>query len=152
MSLEKKQKYHVLARGVVLSGEYVLVAHCKGMDNTFLPGGHVELGEGMRTSLSREIKEELGLDSIVKGYLGAIEADYEYKEVYHQEICHIFEVEMLAVDHTRNPESQEAHLEFYWIPIAEMEAHNLLPLPLRGFIRNFVNRETGPFFETTLSC
>ncbi len=40
---EKNQKYHVLARAVILSGEYLLVAHCIGMENTFLPGGHVEI-------------------------------------------------------------------------------------------------------------
>lgn len=59
------QKYHVLARGVILSDGNLLIAHCKGMDNTFLPGGHVEFKEGMRTTLSREIKEEFGQESIV---------------------------------------------------------------------------------------
>lgn len=34
--------YHVLARGVIIKDFHLLVAHCKGMDNTFLPGGHVE--------------------------------------------------------------------------------------------------------------
>ncbi|MDU4696502.1 MULTISPECIES: hypothetical protein [Paenibacillus] len=29
-------KYHVLARGVIRSDHHLLVAHCKGMDHTFL--------------------------------------------------------------------------------------------------------------------
>lgn len=48
-----KKKYHVLARGVIVSSDYILVAHCIGMDNTFLPGGHVEFNEGNRNAASR---------------------------------------------------------------------------------------------------
>nr|WP_155606343.1 NUDIX domain-containing protein [Paenibacillus timonensis] len=58
-----------MARGVILTERHLLVAHCKGMDNTFLPGGHVEFQESIRSSLYREIKEELGLSSEVHNLL-----------------------------------------------------------------------------------
>lgn len=144
------QKYHVLARGIILSGGYLLVAHCKGMDNTFLPGGHVEFKEGMRTTLFREIQEELGLDSIVQEYLGCVEADFQNMDTYHQEINHLFRTELPMIHHEINPDSKEPHLEFYWIAIDEMEQHNLQPLPVRAIIDRYLNDEQGPFWESTL--
>ncbi|WP_308531512.1 NUDIX domain-containing protein [uncultured Paenibacillus sp.] len=142
-------KYHVLARGVTIMDRRLLVAHCKGMDNTFLPGGHVEFHESMRTTLYREINEELGLSSEVGSYLGAVEAGYEDGGVYHQEINHVFVTKLENVDGRTNPESQESHLEFYWIPVNEMDRHNLLPEPMRKLINNYICGTEGPYFEST---
>ncbi|MFD1178006.1 NUDIX domain-containing protein [Paenibacillus puldeungensis] len=149
MQQETKQRYHVLARGVFLSGDHLLVAHCIGMDNTFLPGGHVEFHEGIRATLAREIQEELGLASTVKQYLGAVEAEHEEEGVYNQEINHLFIAELEGVDHTDNPPSQEKHLEFYWIPVSGMEEHNVLPEPVRKVIRKYIHQVDGPYFEST---
>ncbi|MBA9086848.1 ADP-ribose pyrophosphatase YjhB (NUDIX family) [Fontibacillus solani] len=142
-------KYHVLARGVILTDNHLLVAHCKGMDNTFLPGGHVEFYESIRTSLYREINEELSLLSEVGSYIGAVEAEHEDKGVYHQEINHVFITRLENADHRKNPESKESHLEFYWIPLSEMDRHNLLPQPMRKLIENYINGVEGPYFVST---
>ena len=37
-------KFHYLARGIILDKGKVLLAHQKGAEHTFLPGGHIELG------------------------------------------------------------------------------------------------------------
>lgn len=145
-----KQKYHVLARGVILSEGHLLVAHSKGMDNTFLPGGHVEFGEGMRTTLSREINEELGQDCFVHEYIGAVEATFQLSDVYHQEINHLFVVTLPNINHAVNPESKESHLEFFWIHTDEMEQHNLQPAPVRSVINRYLISEQGPFWGSTL--
>ncbi|MBP1960986.1 NUDIX domain-containing protein [Paenibacillus aceris] len=149
MPSNKEHKYHVLARGIILSGDCILVAHCIGMDNTFLPGGHIEFREGIRTSLAREIKEELGLESEVKVYLGAVEAEFDQEEVYHQEMNHLFIADIPAINHLQNPESKEKHLEFFWIPLNEMETHNLQPYPVRTVIANYLNQVPGPYLEST---
>ena len=144
------KKYHVLARGVIISSEYILVAHCIGMDNTFLPGGHVEFNEGIKTTLSREIQEELGLSSEVQEYLGAVEAEFEQPDIYHQEINHVFSVAIPEIDHARNPDSIEKHLEFYWIHVNDMEKHNLQPYPVRILIENLIkNNIHGSCFLST---
>lgn len=146
----QSQKYHVLARGVILSEDHILVAHCKGMDNTFLPGGHVEFKEGIRTTLVREIKEEFGQQSTVHEYIGCVEADYVTADTYHQEINHIFRVELAELSYPLEPVSNENHLEFYWISVNEMEQHNLLPSAMCDVIRRYLDREDGPFWESEM--
>ncbi len=149
MTQALKEKYHVLTRGIILFEDHLLVAHCIGMDNTFLPGGHVEFHEGMRASLTREIEEELGLVSTVHEYLGAIEAAYEYKGTYHQEVTHFFSVEIEDMNILKNPESKESHLEFYWIHVDETEVHNLQPYPVRKMIKDIVEGNKRTYFEST---
>ena len=143
------QKYHVLARGVILSEGHLLVAHCIGMDNTFLPGGHIEFHEGMKTTLSREIEEELGLASEVEEYLGAVEAEFNNSNIYHQEINHLFSVTIPEIDYRQNPESKEDHLRFYWIPIDEMEKHNLQPYLARDLIKRFAEGQQSSYWAST---
>lgn len=149
MNNERQNKYHVLARGIILSGEHLLVAHCIGMDNTFLPGGHVEFYEGIRNTLSREILEEIGLISEVKDYLGAVEASYGNDKTYHQEMNHLFICDIDGIHHEVSLESKEKHLEFYWIHVKSMEEHNLQPFPVRKIIKNYLNKIEGPHFGST---
>lgn len=138
---EPKKTYHVLARGIITSADYVLVAHCIGMDNTFLPGGHAEFNEGIKTSLVREIKEELGLDSQVEQYLGLVEADFELPDIYHQEMNHLFAVSIPELNYTCNPTSKENHLEFYWVHVNEMDNHNLQPYHVRTIIKDYMSEK-----------
>lgn len=51
---------HLLTRAVIRRANRVLVVR-EGQTHTFLPGGHVEDGEGLRACLRRELREELGV-------------------------------------------------------------------------------------------
>ncbi|MFC5406874.1 NUDIX domain-containing protein [Cohnella soli] len=146
----KNQTYHVLARGIILSDDFILIAHCKGMDNTFLPGGHVEFKESIRKTLTREIMEELGQECSIQQYIGCVEADFELPESYHQEINHLFIVALNKINHEVNPTSNENHLEFYWIHKNDMDKYNLQPSPVRDLIMRYINKEQGPFWESTI--
>ncbi len=43
-------------------GEVLLCRSEKWMEKYTIPGGHIELGEGIEEALKREVKEEVGLD------------------------------------------------------------------------------------------
>jgi 8-oxo-dGTP diphosphatase len=130
----KKRSFHPLARAVILSNEHILVAHCKGMDNTFLPGGHVEYNEGIKRTLTREIEEEMGLNGRVIQYLGTVEAHFDLDDKFHQEVNHLFLFEIPEINNLSNLESKESHLEFYWVHYKDMKKENLQPYPLRKLI------------------
>lgn len=57
-----KKRMHLIARAVILQDNHLLLARHKGMDNTFLPGGHSFVGEGLKAALKREVREELDVD------------------------------------------------------------------------------------------
>jgi len=61
----------------------------------------------------------------------------------------VFVTQLANVDPRTNPESKENHLEFYWIPVDEMDRHNLLPEPMRKLIMNYIRGTKGPYFEST---
>jgi 8-oxo-dGTP pyrophosphatase MutT (NUDIX family) len=86
----RDSQIEVMARGVCVRDRHLLVCHTRGAKNTYLPGGHVEFRESAPDALEREIREELGLSSRVRGFLGAIEHEYRQKGRIHCEINLVF--------------------------------------------------------------
>lgn len=144
------RKFHLIARAVILNDDHVLLTRKKGMSHTFLPGGHIEIGESAVTALKREIDEELGQKLDVEGYLGAVEASWEDDGAEQFEINHIFKAS-IKVTRFRSPlKSQEDHLEFLWSSIDDLYANNLLPHPLQKLITNYAEGDRSIWWESTL--
>jgi len=121
-------------RAVIEDDGRFLIAHTKGAGNVYLPGGHVEAGEGMKHALARELDEELGVKVEVGDFLGALEHSWKVAGVHSHEINHCFVVTSpeLVVSHA--PKSREDHVEFFWLLPSEFEARNLQPAPLRRML------------------
>jgi 8-oxo-dGTP diphosphatase len=143
--------FHHLARGIIIDGEKVLVAHAIGHKNTFLPGGHVEFGESAKDALIREIKEEVGLSCRINDFLGLVEHKWEKDQELHCEINQTFIVDVPGLDATKAPPSNEPHIEFYWASINELDLHNLQPYPLRKLIQRYVSGDKLVWWESTLN-
>jgi len=144
------RNFHLIARAVILNDDHVLLARQKGMSNTFLPGGHINIGESAAAALKREIDEELGLELDVEGYLGAVEAGWEDGGAEHFEINHIFKAGIKGTSSGSPPESQEDHLEFLWSSIDDLYANDLLPHPLKKLIANYAAGDRSIWWESTL--
>lgn len=120
-----------IARGVAVRDGKVLLCRAKGGNSTYLPGGHIEFGETGAEALAREVKEELGVDSVVGERLGVLENSFLQKGVRHQEINLIYALEVKGAE---SAQSQEDWIEFEWCPLEDLSMANLLPADIRTFI------------------
>ena len=126
--------FHYIVRGIIKDNNHLLLCKQKDGDYTFLLGGHIDLGEGAKFALAREIKEEIGADVTVGQFRGAIENAWDD----NCEISLVFDVEHnLTKDVTPMPASpDEEHLAFLWVKSSELAEHNLLPTPLIKWLQN----------------
>lgn len=127
--------WHLRVRAVIEHDGKFLVMIPGKRDRTFLPGGHVETGESATIALIRELKEELGIDGEIEKYLGAIENAWIEDGIKEWEITHFFKFKS-PVD-THSIKSIEEGVEIVWLSPAEFEKFNLLPVPLRNFLKDW---------------
>ncbi|MCP4340918.1 MAG: NUDIX domain-containing protein [Desulfobulbaceae bacterium] len=123
-------KFHYLVRAIIANTDSILLVREVGASNTFLPGGHIELGESAKSALRRELIEELGVSIEIIGFCGAVEHQWENEIDQHAEINLVFEAAIPDFDNKLSLESKEPHLEFFWASKATLASHNLLPTPM----------------------
>ena len=129
-------------------GTAVLLAQNVGKSHTFLPGGHVDPGEGLMHALVREMDEELGVSAQAAAYLGAVEHQFTENGKAHYEVNHVFLAHLS--DPPAEPQSREAHLRFLWCPVSALDEHNLQPEPLRVLIAQYVAGDRSIWWASTL--
>jgi len=127
---------HLLARAVIRDAGHVLLVQADGQSHTFLPGGHVEAGEGLVACLRRELREELGVAATVGRYRGVVEHRWWREDERQYELNHCFAVEAPALRAETRPEAREGYLTFGWVPVdtAALTEVDLQPAPLRRLL------------------
>lgn len=141
---------HLLARGVIVRDGRLLVARFRGANHTFLPGGHIEHGESAPAALARELMEELHVRAGIGAYRGALEHTWVDGGVRHFEINHCFEVTVPELASGATPRSHAEHLEFHWVFVGELRAHNLQPPQLWTLIPGWLAGDRAPWWGSTL--
>ena len=122
-----------IARGVCVRDGKVLLCQAKGGSSTYLPGGHIEFGETGAQALVREIREEIGVESVCGEFLGVVENSFLQHGRRHAEINLVYRLELGA--QPSELRSQEEWIEFEWRPLAELDQANLLPAEMKRFCR-----------------
>lgn len=134
--------FHYLARGIITSGEHVLLVRAIGDTMTFLPGGHIEFAEPAKEALKRELMEEASIDGSIGEFVGAAENEWEENGVLNVEINLIFRVES-GLSPKLPVVSNEPHLEFLWVHKQKLDAYNLYPEALRQLIAGECHNKTA---------
>ncbi len=125
-----KKQIELLARGVLIRDEQLLVCRTGEAEIVYLPGGHVEFGETARAALDREIAEELGCAASAGRFLGAIQNTFIQSRRRHWEINLIFEMTVGGLVAGAAPVSREKHLSFEWVALDSLAAARLEPAVL----------------------
>lgn len=120
----------VIARGVCIVDDHILLCHGKRSTLTYLPGGHIEFRETARQALEREIAEELGRASTAGRFLGCCEHAFLQNGEPHAEINLVFELTIPGLAPGAPVEAAEAWIGFRWQPLDELRAARMEPAVL----------------------
>lgn len=153
--MSTKNNIHVLSRGVIIDQDHILL--CKTLDLPisfyFLPGGHVEHGESVETSLLRELIEETGAQCKIKRFLGCLEYSFEPG---HSSICHnheynfIFEVESESLKSNHKIPQLETHIELIWMPLHQLSEIDFRAEPLRELVLQWLEKPASDVFRSVM--
>lgn len=121
--------------GIMIKNNHVLL-HKQADDSHWgLPGGRVKLLEDSKTSVKREIKEELGFTVEVEKLLWTAECFFEYdKEQYHELGFYYkltLEEPISSVSNKPFYGEEGEHLIYQWVPITELSSIVLYPAFLK---------------------
>ena len=137
----KDQKRIEVAAGVIRKNGMTLI--CSRPKNTSaggffeFPGGKCEVGETPEKCIIRELKEELGIDSIAFDRIHVLEHDYPEKKV------RVHFIRCMICDDSPSPQPLDGQ-EIKWVPTGELERENFLPadLPLARSLAESYRKKT----------
>jgi len=124
-------KLEVIARGLWLRDDQVLLCRSTKRGYAYLPGGHVEFGESASVALQREVMEETGIAVTVGAPLLCVEQFFEDRKPHH-EYSVVFHVE--PVEPVDEVQSQEDGISFEWAPLALVPELDIRPEPIRAWL------------------
>lgn len=140
-NISMDQKIEHIVRALVVRDKCILVCRTSGRDYYFLPGGHVEFGETLKTALKREIYEEMGAILTKAQFIGGIENMFDQDGMKKHEISFVY---LTDID-TTQVESKESHVSFHWFTIEQFINENIVPPALKDVVMQWM-AEKEPFF------
>lgn len=125
-------KLNMRAAVVIIHNGKILVHKNIKSDHYALLGGRVEIGEASNITVKREVKEELGKEIEILGYIATIENFFTMKGNKYHEIEFIYQAEFandvdkLIKETMKNTEGKE-YLQYEWIDINSIDEYKILP-------------------------
>ncbi|MED1865056.1 NUDIX hydrolase [Fictibacillus nanhaiensis] len=125
------QVFNYRVAAVMIKDGRVLIHRAKTETNWSLPGGRVRLGEDAKTSLKREMKEELDLNVTINGFLWTVENFFTYAEKEIHEVGLYFKItaenSLPFHDGEEFTVLEADRLVFKWVPLERLNEYELYP-------------------------
>ena len=133
-------KLNVRAAGVMIHNGKILVHRNVNSDHYALIGGRVEIGESSANTIKREIKEELGKDIEITGYISTIENFFEMKGSKYHEILFVHKGEFVdekdkKIEYTLKNLEGKDYLQYEWLAISKIDEYPLWPLVIKDVLK-----------------
>lgn len=125
-------KLNVRAAGVIIHNNKILVHRNINSNHYALVGGRIEIGENSADTIKREIKEELGKEIEITGYISTIENFFEIEGAKYHEIMFVHKVEFAneedkSIEYPlKNIEGKE-YLRYEWLDVNKIDEYPLWP-------------------------
>ncbi|MCA9304119.1 MAG: NUDIX domain-containing protein [Phycisphaerales bacterium] len=146
--MPKEPHIEIIARGLFIHDNRVLLCKNLELGYHYLPGGHVEFTERASESLQRELLEECSLESAIGPLLLTTEQVFATKKKTHHEINLVFHVEHIGKpgEVQTSVVSNEPEIGFVWIDLAAITEIDLRPIEIQAWLASGggVSPTTGP--------
>jgi ADP-ribose pyrophosphatase YjhB (NUDIX family) len=140
-------KFSLRVAGILLHNEHVLLHQLEGTIHWSLPGGRLELLEDSRTALARELREELGVESVVGDLLWVVENFFTEAPRAH-ELALYYRATLpndspyIAGNPSFTRMDGSDQLLFQWFPLDGLDSVALFPSFLRAGLRDLPDGTT----------
>ena len=133
-------KLNVRAAGLMIHNGKILVHRNVNSDHYALIGGRVEIGENSADTVQREIKEELGKDIEITGYISTIENFFEMEGSKYHEIMFVHKIEFTneedkKIEYTMKNIEGKDYLQYEWIDLDKIDEYPLLPKAIKDVLK-----------------
>lgn len=133
-------KLNVRAAGIMIHNGKILVHRNVNSDHYALIGGRVEIGESSADTVKREIKEELGKNIEITGYISTIENFFKRKGSKYHEIMFVHKIEFTneedkKIEYTMKNIEGKDYLQYEWIDIDSIDEYPLLPIAIKDVLK-----------------
>jgi len=137
--MQQRNKYiEIILRGIIVYKNQILLNYSLNNNPRFyyVPGGHLEIGEALTSSLDREMKEEIGCGVKNMKFLTLMENFFTDKYGYHHELNLIYKAN-LDIANPLSIKSQEKNLMFTWLDIDKLANIKILPENIKQYLLKY---------------
>ena len=136
----KDYKLNVRSAGVIIHNGKILLHRNVNSGHYALIGGRVEIGESSTDTIKREIKEELGKDIKITGYISTIENFFEINGSKYHEIMFVHKIEFTneenqKIEYTMQNIEGKEYLQYEWIDLDIIDEYQLLPKAMKDVLK-----------------